>query len=381
MRKYVSILILLIVVIYSDAQKVIHMEKDGGVYKIPCVVNGAKMKMIFDTGASSVSLSSSMARYLYDNDYISDNDYITEGISMIADGSSSKVIVINLKDIEIAGLHLKNVKAMVSESQNAPLLLGQSAIQQLGSVTLDGDKLIINSYNEFLSDKEIEEAKEKGYSFFEQQHYSATIEELRKLYDSNNLDSRGFRVLSMAYLQTNQFEECVSSCRKWLSLEIDKNRVDSCRIFDRMYRAYYELKKYDESILWTEKAMSLRDISDENEIMNLSDDYYNLARIYSQKNLFYRSDQYFEKAISNYMLFKKITEKDVENQSVDDLRLGVMYYFSALNLFDGGNGKKGAKLMVLSLLCNCEPALDFCRNNNIDAKKEIKNYFREKKQK
>lgn len=31
------------------SQTVIQMEEYGGVYRIPCKVNGAKMKLIFDT--------------------------------------------------------------------------------------------------------------------------------------------------------------------------------------------------------------------------------------------------------------------------------------------------------------------------------------------
>ncbi len=49
----------------------IKMEKDGNVYRIPCIINGAKMKLLFDTGASVVSLSLPMAEYLFDNGYIS----------------------------------------------------------------------------------------------------------------------------------------------------------------------------------------------------------------------------------------------------------------------------------------------------------------------
>ena len=110
------------------------MEKQNGVYKISCSVNGAKMKMIFDTGASMVSISQSMANFLYENDYISDSDILGKGTSRTADGSIVDNVVINLKDIEISGLHIKNVQATVISSQNAPLLLGQSAIQKLGRI-------------------------------------------------------------------------------------------------------------------------------------------------------------------------------------------------------------------------------------------------------
>ena len=69
--KKISLSLLLLISVTLTAQVTITMEQDGGVYKVPCIVNGAKMKFIFDTGAANVCLSESMADYLLDNDYIS----------------------------------------------------------------------------------------------------------------------------------------------------------------------------------------------------------------------------------------------------------------------------------------------------------------------
>ena len=73
------ILILLILSVFTcniNAQKIIELEESrSGTYKISCKVNGAKMKMIFDTGASNVSLSLSMAKYLFENDYLTKGRY------------------------------------------------------------------------------------------------------------------------------------------------------------------------------------------------------------------------------------------------------------------------------------------------------------------
>ena len=74
-KRVVFILSIALLSINSIAQKVIQMENINGVYRIACSVNGAKMKMIFDTGASNVSLSESMANFLYDNEYISKEGY------------------------------------------------------------------------------------------------------------------------------------------------------------------------------------------------------------------------------------------------------------------------------------------------------------------
>lgn len=147
--KYIKSIIITALLMFASnmtiAQVTITMEQDGGVYKVPCVVNGAKMKFIFDTGAATVCLSESMAEYLMDNDYISKDDIMGLGTSQVADGRIVDHVKINLRDIEIAGLHLQDVEAVVVEGQRAPLLLGQTAIQKLGRVSIEGNKLTIDN--------------------------------------------------------------------------------------------------------------------------------------------------------------------------------------------------------------------------------------------
>ena len=131
----------------SLADTTIKMEEYNGVYRIPCIVNGAKMKFIFDTGASNVCISMAMAEYLYDNDFIKQEDIIGIGTSSVADGRIVDHIKLKLKDIQIEDLHIYNVEAVVIDGQNAPLLMGQSAIQKLGSIEINGSTLTIHNDN------------------------------------------------------------------------------------------------------------------------------------------------------------------------------------------------------------------------------------------
>jgi clan AA aspartic protease (TIGR02281 family) len=127
------------------AQVVVQMEKVGGVFEVPCKINDVPMKFIFDTGASLVCMSMSEAVFMIKNGYISQSDIIGTTYSQIANGDVVKGAKIVIRKLEIGGLVLENVEANIDPSFNAPLLLGQSAIQKLGSIQLDGDKLIINS--------------------------------------------------------------------------------------------------------------------------------------------------------------------------------------------------------------------------------------------
>ena len=121
----------------------IKMTKRGGVYELPCLVNGVKMNFIFDTGASNVCLSTTEALFLYKNDYLDDTDFIGESYSRIADGSIVENMEIILKSISICGVEVNNVKAIVVQSLDAPLLLGQTAIQKFGRIEFLGDSLFI----------------------------------------------------------------------------------------------------------------------------------------------------------------------------------------------------------------------------------------------
>ena len=121
------------------------MIEDMGVYKIPCEINGLKVKMVFDTGAAKVSISQSLAEMMLENGYISLSDMSGDGGCIIgADGKVIEHSSVILKTIKIGELSLKNVEAIIVHQQSAPLLLGQTAISRLGRISIQGNKLYIS---------------------------------------------------------------------------------------------------------------------------------------------------------------------------------------------------------------------------------------------
>ena len=82
----------------------IKMQKDGGVYKIPCVVNGLRLKFVFDTGASNVCISLSEANLMLENGYLDKKDIVGKCKSQIADGSIINNTKIILREIKINDL-------------------------------------------------------------------------------------------------------------------------------------------------------------------------------------------------------------------------------------------------------------------------------------
>ena len=117
----------------------------GGTYEVPCTVNDLPLKFIFDTGASTVSISSVEAACMLKNDYLKSDDIKGNEYFSTATGEIHEGTTIRLREIKIGDAVLRNVDASVVHNQQAPLLLGQSVLERFGTITIDNinSKLII----------------------------------------------------------------------------------------------------------------------------------------------------------------------------------------------------------------------------------------------
>lgn len=122
------------------------MEKVGGVYQVPLLINGVKMFFIFDTGASSIAISETEALFLYKQGKLKDEDILGKQNFIDANGDISEGTLINLRKVEIGDRVLRNVQASITHNLNAPLLFGQSALERFGRIEIDNKngKLIIH---------------------------------------------------------------------------------------------------------------------------------------------------------------------------------------------------------------------------------------------
>ena len=117
----------------------------GGTFEVPCSVNGLNLSMLFDTGASDVTISSVEANFMLKNNYLSKDDIKGKNYYQIANGDLVEGTVITLREVKVGEALLHNVDASVVKSQKAPLLLGQSVMERFGTITIDNinSKLII----------------------------------------------------------------------------------------------------------------------------------------------------------------------------------------------------------------------------------------------
>ncbi len=118
----------------------VKMTENGGVYTIPIEINNVGMDIIFDTGASSISISETEVFFLIKQGKITEEDFLGSMRFKDATGSISEGTRINLKKIKIGNREIQNVEASVVHNMAAPLLLGQSALSKFGKLTIDYKK-------------------------------------------------------------------------------------------------------------------------------------------------------------------------------------------------------------------------------------------------
>jgi len=119
---------------------VVEMKKKDGINQIPVEICGAKMFFIFDTGAGMVSISAAEAIFLYKQGTLTDNDFLGTANFMDSNGDISEGTIINLKTVKIGDRTLTNIQASVVHNMQAPLLLGQTVLEEFGKISIDNKK-------------------------------------------------------------------------------------------------------------------------------------------------------------------------------------------------------------------------------------------------
>jgi aspartyl protease family protein len=113
------------------------MNKSNGVYEIPTEINGIPMHFIFDTGAGLISISVTEASFLYKQGRLKDSDFVGTAKFSDANGDISEGTIILLSTVKIGNRTLRNVEASVVNNLGAPLLMGQSALEKFGKISID----------------------------------------------------------------------------------------------------------------------------------------------------------------------------------------------------------------------------------------------------
>ncbi|MCD8305076.1 MAG: tetratricopeptide repeat protein [Prevotella sp.] len=281
------------------AQVTIEMEKQGDLYLIPGKVNGVDLKFIFDTGASNVCISLVEALFMVKNGYLSEEDIVGTSYSQIANGDIDENTEIVLREIDVAGIKLQNVRALVSHTLQAPLLFGQSAIQKLGPIQIEGNKLTIANGRNFKSDEEAHSLYLKAVQANEAMAYNQAIalctEGLKYAVDKN-LRSWLFYELAYAYNGLDEKEEAIDASYKGLA-ENTWNLSQQYNLGCYLYDAGY----YDKAENAFKRLLNLVDTAPQNlPTWELASAYGHLGLIQMRHGQCLTAENSFKKAIELY---------------------------------------------------------------------------------
>lgn len=303
MKKAIFFLLLLIPFVGMSQVK-IQMQEDGGVYKIPCEVNGLRMKFIFDTGASNVCISLTEATFMLENDYISKDDILGTSKSQIADGSIVENTRIRLKEIKIAGLVLKDIEAVVTHNFGAPLLLGQSAIQKLGTIQIVGNELTILEHNTEITDADIDRMFNEAREFYSNKSFNAAAKIYQELYDIGALSDYGIFKLAHSYYRIDNYKKSLDYFYKIK----DFTDIDFALYYDLLGWNYVMLEDYENALYNFELKGKYEE---DNSI------YYGskhcIAITYKLKGDYYKAATCFEDLLYTYLSKKDITADEYLN--------------------------------------------------------------------
>lgn len=124
--------------VMTNSQKVMVPFKrmESGLAEVQVSLNGVPFNMWWDTGASVTCISLLELQKLEKEGKIKLEDFLGVATAKIADGSTTESFLITIKEIYIQGKNdqhivLRDVSAMVSPNEKAPLLLGQNVIARL----------------------------------------------------------------------------------------------------------------------------------------------------------------------------------------------------------------------------------------------------------
>ncbi len=124
----------------SESDEVPITREGDGLICVRGEINGLPLKLVFDTGASDISLSSVEAAFMLKNGYLEERDLGGVCNYRTASGELVEGTIVNLREVKLGKVVFRDLRATIIKNQEAPLLLGQSMMARLMKYQIDNDK-------------------------------------------------------------------------------------------------------------------------------------------------------------------------------------------------------------------------------------------------
>lgn len=122
----------------NPQDKIILKRTEGNLFEVPVVLNGSvRLPFIIDTGASESSIPSYVAYTLVRSGTVAPSDMLESQTYTLANGAKEVNMRLRINKIVVSGIEVHNVIVSVSNSINAPLLLGQNVLKEFKQVKFD----------------------------------------------------------------------------------------------------------------------------------------------------------------------------------------------------------------------------------------------------
>ena len=313
------------------AQSVIPLsEAPDGRLMMDASVNGVAVKTYYAPENWYASMSSTTYLFLYENGYIVPADVNGMTTVKMPNGTSTKAASFVIRDLKIGRVIVRNLPAFVITKQNVPLIVGNSAFDCFGTVTVDGLNLIIDDrFDEDIAQEETpaEPAEDPA----------VTLE--RKL--QRHMEAKEYA----------QAADCFATLQEMGVLT--------------MYSEYQYamvlniLRRNDDCIALTLPWL------EENEGKSLTLDYWMydaLGDCYARKGNRQKAIRYYEDAVEAYCKIFNTTEKDIRKTKFKDETLGYTLYDLAMQYasFDMGKTRYYCTLAAKS---GNAAAIAFCKKS------------------
>lgn len=370
-KLYLIILCSLISICSLKAQVRIAMHNENGVYTTPCKVNGLKLRFIFDTGASNVSISLSEALFMLKNGYMEESDLKGSSFAQLADGKVIENTSVVLREIEIGGIKLNNIEAIVIHNLTAPLLLGQSAIQKLGKFQIEGNELVILNGTSNLSQKEqdvkLAQAqldalviKSVALDNYDQQLYNLAIDNYHKAYElyPRCFESQDFMNFGISYFFVKEFNLAIIYLQKVSGADLNSTQSHVKYYF--LASSYQELKRYDEAITFFERAISVAEFDAQKW-----DCYESIASIFYEKENYRDAIDAYNKAANFYCNSISVNIADLYSGKIKDDTLGYIYFFIGGCYLQLDQQEKSDSYLIKSAMMGYEHAIILCTKRGL----------------
>lgn len=307
---------------------------NGSSYKVKISIGNISKYFVIDSGASDITISTSLERELLLDSLIKKENYINDGIYTLADGKEIRCRKLILNNIEIGSFKVNNVVIAIVESGN-DLLLGKSFLNKFYKWSIDNQSSQLKLEKRYSISQNSNDYYQNGVLKYDSKDYLEAIKYFNKAVNYTLNQKESFYYRAKAKYGLKDYIGTIADCAN--AIKIDSKFSEAYNIKGI---AEDDLKDYKKAIFDYTKAIEINP--------NYNDAYYN--RAISKYNI-----QDYKGSIADYTKALKIKpnqggiyfNRAISKRNLGDYEGAILDYTKAIKIkpifniayFNRGNTK------------------------------------------